>query len=99
MATSNRNNEPEKARIRINIEATGEEGEEFRIQIYSGHSQTTKGDRGLLLVVYKVMTALMKRPARTKTVTMPDGTEKKVAPKTKSGKPFPTMFPFAIRKK
>lgn len=99
MATGNQGTGKEQARIRINIEATGEEGEEFRIQIYSGHAQTTQGDRALFLTIYKVMNALMERPARTKTVRNPDGTTQKVAPKTKSGKRFPTLFPFTKRKK
>lgn len=84
----------DKARLRIDIEATGEDGEEFVIRIYSGHSQTTKGDRGLWIVLYKAMNALMTHPSRTKE----DASGKKVAPKTKSGRPFPTLFPFVTRR-
>lgn len=85
----------DKARIRIDIEAVGDDGEEFVIRIYSGHGQTTEGDRALMLVLYKAMSALMTHPSRTKT----DASGKKVAPKTKSGKPFPTLFPFVKRRK
>ena len=99
MTTNSQKPGQDKARIRIDVEATGEEGSEFRIRIYSGHSQTTNGDRVLFRTVYEVMTRLSKVPTRTKTVMGADGTEKQVPPKTKSGKPFPTVFPFVVRRK
>ena len=87
------------ARLRIDIEATGDAEEEFVIRIYSGHKQTTKSDKALMVAIYKVMSSLMKHPARTKTVTDENGNQKKVAPQTKSGKRFPTLFPFVKRRK
>lgn len=87
------------ARLRIDIEATGDDGEEFVIRVYSGHRQTTKSDKALMVALYKVMSSLMTHPARTKTVTDADGTQRKVAPQTKNGKRFPTLFPFVERRK
>lgn len=85
----------EKARLRIDIEATGDEGEEFVIRVYAGHAQTTKADMALMVTLWEAMKELMKEPSRK--VKGPNG--RPMAPKTKSGKPFPKRFPFVNRRK
>lgn len=85
-------------RIRIDIEAPTDGSDEFTIRFFAGHKQTTQADWDLFRAVYKYMIGMSRTPARWKKVTLPDGTETKQVPKTKSGKPFPMLFPLVIRR-
>ena len=102
MAAGGQDGSQDNARLRIDIEAPQDGSDEFTIRIYSGHSTTTRADRELMEGVYSVMTGLMAAPARTRTVTDPDGTRRKAVPKptrTWDGRKFPRAFPFAKRRK